>query len=250
MRKTLQKIISSSLSLALVFFVACSPQLGHQFTGGFIANDLEIMADPALTEMVSPYKAKMEAEMSTIIGQSTKALTRSRGESLLGNFVADLQRAYAEQEFGINIDISIINNGGMRNDLPEGNITLGNIYELSPFDNYLVILELTAQDVQKLAEFMAARKNMAVSGMEIIGEGNQVQSFKVNGQALDSNKVYLLAINDYLANGGDNMDFLTDLPVRENTDLLLRDMLIQMIKAKTARGEKLDAQIEGRQKYN
>ncbi|MFN3803398.1 5'-nucleotidase C-terminal domain-containing protein, partial [Belliella pelovolcani] len=208
------------------------------------------MADPALTEMVSPYKAKMEAEMSTIIGQSVKALTRNRGESLLGNFVADLQRAYAEQEFGISIDISIINNGGMRNDLPEGNITLGNIYELSPFDNYLVILELTAQDVQKLAEFMAARKNMAVSGMEIIGEGNQVQSFKVNGQALDSNKVYLLAINDYLANGGDNMDFLTDLPVMENTDLLLRDMLIQMIKAKTARGEMLDAQIEGRQKYN
>jgi 2',3'-cyclic-nucleotide 2'-phosphodiesterase (5'-nucleotidase family) len=250
MRKASKTILLPLFNLLLFTFLSCSPQLGYQFQGDFQSIDVNVEQDPDFVRFISPYKEQMEAEMNTIIGTSAKALTRSRGESLLGNLVSDLQREFAEQQFGLPIDISIINNGGMRNDLPEGNITLGNIYELSPFDNYLMILELNSKDVKKLGEFMAQRKNMSVSGMEISGKGNELQSLQINGKPLEEGKTYLLAINDYLANGGDNMDFLINLPVKESSNILLRDMLIDMIKFQTAKGEKLDAGIEGRQKYN
>ncbi|MCH7413665.1 5'-nucleotidase C-terminal domain-containing protein [Belliella sp. R4-6] len=243
---TKQLFFASMISL---LFLNCSPQLGFQFQGNYKAADETINQEENFVQFVSPYKEAMEEKMGTVIGISDKALTKEGRENLLGNFVTDIQKEYAEKKFGLTIDISIINNGGMRNELPIGQISLGNLYELSPFDNYLVILELQSSDVIKLAEFMTERKNMSVSGMRILGQDNQLKEFSVNGKPVETGKTYLLAINDYLANGGDNMDFLIGLPLKENSNILLRDMLIEMIQGKTSEGKNLNAEIEGRQIY-
>ncbi|MCH7399618.1 5'-nucleotidase C-terminal domain-containing protein [Belliella sp. DSM 107340] len=243
---TKQLFFASMISL---LFLNCSPQLGFQFQGNYKAADETIEQEESFVQFVSPYKETMEEKMGTVIGVSEKALTKEGRENLLGNFVTDIQKEYVEKKFGLAVDISIINNGGMRNELPLGKITLGNIYELSPFDNYLVVLELQSNDVIKLAEFMTERKNMSVSGMRIYGEDNQLKEFSVNGKSVEQGKTYLLAINDYLANGGDNMDFLMGLHIKENSNILLRDMLIEMIQEKTSEGKNLNAEIEGRQIY-
>ncbi|MCH7409099.1 5'-nucleotidase C-terminal domain-containing protein [Belliella sp. DSM 111904] len=248
--KNLSKHYHPFLIFAVIFWTCCAPQLSLQSSGNFVPVSEEIQESEELVQMITPYKVKLEQEMNEVIGVSSQALTRSKGESLLGNFVADVQRDYTEKALNLPIDISIINNGGMRNDLPKGNITLGNIYELSPFDNYLTILELRAADVSTLATFMAKYKNMSVSGMQISGREDQLDEFLINGKSLEENRTYLLAINDYLANGGDNMGFLSALPAKEKTDILLRDMLIEVIREMSSNGEQLNAEIEGRQKYN
>lgn len=186
--------------------------------------------------------------MNTIIGYSPETLIMgNQGETLLGNLFADLQKEYAKEVLGYDVDISVMNNGGIRNILPKGDITVGNIFEISPFENFLYIIELSGSDVEKLAEYIAQRKGMAVSGMKIQGENNSLTNFELVGQTFDSNKKYLLAINDYLASGGSDMDFLIELPRKEETDLLLRDMLIERISALTAQGKDITARLEGRQ---
>lgn len=228
----------------------CSPKLTKNHQSDFFAIGVSEEIHPEFEEMILPYKERLDLEMNTVIGQSAKELNKAgRGETTLGNFVADIQKEYAEETFGYPVDISIINNGGLRNILPEGNITLRNIFELSPFDNYLYILELNADDVKKLAQFAAEKKILAINGMTITTENDILTEFTVQGKPLEEGRNYLLAINDYLANGGDQMGFLIDLPRKETSVILLRDFILEKIKEKTAKGIMLDAEIERRQKY-
>ncbi|MFD2037235.1 5'-nucleotidase C-terminal domain-containing protein [Belliella marina] len=238
------------LALLCILATSCKQQLHYQYQGGYEQIDGQAIPDPETQTFVNPYKEEMEAEMNQVIGESSISLTKGQGESLLGNFVTNIQKEFAEETYGYQVDISLMNNGGMRNELPEGAITLGHIYELSPFDNYLVILELQAADVKNLAEFIARRKNMAIQGLSVVGLEDELLSFQINGKEVMENQTYLLVINDYLANGGDDMEFLAGLPKKEDSNILLRDMLINMIKKKTGKGEKLYAQIEGRQIHN
>ncbi|MDO9553120.1 5'-nucleotidase C-terminal domain-containing protein [Rhodonellum sp.] len=238
------------LILAVVSLSQCSPKLTKNHQSDFFAISAAVENHPQFDKIILPYKERLDLEMNTVIGQTVKELNKAgKGETTLGNFVADIQKEYAEETFGYPVDMSIINNGGMRNILPEGNITLRNVFELSPFDNYLYILELKADDVKKLAKFAAEKKILGINGMTIATENDLLTEFTVQGKPVEEGRNYLLAINDYLANGGDQMEFLIDLPRKEASAILLRDFILEKIKEKTAKGIKLDAEIEGRQKF-
>lgn len=238
------------LALAFSFSYCQRPLYKNLAQGSFIAVDEESPLDSALYAFVNPFKVQLEAEMGKVIGESVRQLDKSgAGETPLGNLIADFQKEYAEEFFGYPVDISIINNGGIRNVLPQGNITLGNVFEISPFDNYLFVLELSSQDIQSLAEYATKGKNLGITGMYIVAENNTVKEVLIAGKPVQANTTYLLAVNDYLASGGDNMGFLTNLKRKEESSILLRDILRVGISKRTARGEKIDASIEGRQIY-
>lgn len=210
--------------------------------------DANTEIDPNSHQLIIPYKIKLEEQMNLVIGQAPEAiLKRGTGETPLGNLIADLQKEYSEEKLGYKIDISVMNNGGIRNNLPQGNITIGNIFEISPFENFIFILELDASDIKKLAEYAAENKSIAISGLQVVSNNGKLSEYFLNGELPKTDKTYLLAINDYLAEGGQGMDFLTDLPRKAETTVLLRDLLVESIKARTAKGEKITAQIEGRQ---
>jgi 2',3'-cyclic-nucleotide 2'-phosphodiesterase (5'-nucleotidase family) len=152
--------------------------------------------------------------------------------------------------WNIEADISVINNGGLRTLLPKGAITLGKVYEISPFENYLYILELSPEDVKTLAHYTVQRQNLSISGMHLKSSNNQLEELLINGRPLDTNKTYLLAINDYLANGGDDMPFLIPVSRYRTSTTLIRDVIITKIKALEAAGKMVDARLEGRQLLN
>src|SRR5262245_14965863 len=95
--------------------------------------------DSSVYQFIKPYRDKMEGEMNTVIGVSEQAMERGMPEGRLGNFVADACMIEARKVFypsdGRQPDFTILNNGGLRRPLPSGNITVGNIYELMPFEN-------------------------------------------------------------------------------------------------------------------
>jgi 2',3'-cyclic-nucleotide 2'-phosphodiesterase (5'-nucleotidase family) len=246
------KIYKNLLLLAGLFLLThCSPTLYKSGEGQHIPVDEQVSPHPELDSFIQTYKVKLDAEMNTVIGETTEVISKDgSGETALGNLIADYQKEFAEKELGILIDISIMNNGGMRNNLPKGPITLGNIYELSPFDNYLHVLELKEEDVRTLASFAANRKALGISGMTIIAKDGEVIEITVNGKPLLPEKTYLLAVNDYLADGGNGMEFLLKLPRKYKTDFLLREILIDRIKHKTEIGQKITANVEGRQKLD
>lgn len=239
----------------LLFFIPLVLGCGRYQSTGYTSNIHPLSesdsSDKELVAFVRPYKENLEKEMNTVIGQSQKELnTRGTGETTLGNLVADLQKEFAEEKFDTKVDVSVMNNGGLRNNLPEGDITMGNIYELSPFENYLILLELDGEGIAELATYAVAKKNLGLSGLTLIAEDNMLVAFEVNGETVEPSKKYTVAINDYLANGGDYMDFLTDKKRLIVSEYLIRDMMIYKIKERSASGMLLDAEIEGRQKYN
>jgi 2',3'-cyclic-nucleotide 2'-phosphodiesterase (5'-nucleotidase family) len=236
--------------LFLIIFSACSPQL-HKSSGyELIAVDNSIAADQGFEQIIAPYKVKLDEEMNAVIATSDRELPKGgRGETALGNLVADLQREFSEEQFNRQIDISVVNNGGLRNSLPQGNITVGNIFELAPFENFIYILELNADDVVRLGEYAVSGKNLGIAGMQIEGKDNKLTHLSINGEELDTKRTYLLAINDYLANGGDRMDFLINLPRAEESTVLMREMLLTKMRELTAEGKTVNASIEGRQNY-
>jgi 2',3'-cyclic-nucleotide 2'-phosphodiesterase (5'-nucleotidase family) len=248
MRNSQLAIRKNFLLLLYLLYPACSPKLISNVSGDFIPVGQNVEEDSSLTTFISPYKIKLEEEMNTVIGQSLFGINKTGiGETPIGNLIADFQLEFAEEFLGYSIDISIMNNGGIRNIFPEGDITLGNVYEVSPFDNYLQILELEAEDVINLVEYAIKVKNLGISGLTFESNEGKIKSILVNGKRLDEKQIYLLAANDYIANGGDNMSFLVNLSRKEESVFVLRDILIDRIKKQTSMGKTIEAKIEGRQ---
>ena len=155
----------------------------------------------------------------------------------------------AREQTGKNIDIALTNNGGIRAELPAGGITLGNVYEVMPFDNEMVILTLSGANMQKLIDYIAVRKDPQ-AGLKLIIEKatNKVLEVSINGQPFDISRNYMVVTSDYVANGGDKADFLKDRITYEKMNLLLRDCYIDYFKKKGQKGEVINPKLDGRTK--
>jgi 2',3'-cyclic-nucleotide 2'-phosphodiesterase (5'-nucleotidase family) len=207
------------------------------------------IADKELPAFYQPYKDSIVRQTSVVIGRAAKTLTMDKAahENPLANFVSDAMRTRAEELMAPQtIDFALVNFGGIRTSLPEGDITIGNIYEISPFENALVILALKGSDLRELADVFAASGGQGVSGMTFGIQDGKAVNVLINGNPIDDSREYTIATVDYLALGGDKMLPLLRARLLLNPTIKLRDLLIGAIKDATQRGEMIDANLEGR----
>ena len=245
------KFILSIISLA--FLAACSPtsQMSKVETSEYILSDSSsIPEDSVFKAKIRPYSEKMEADMGIILAQSAEALEKGIPESKLGNFVSDLcfervKREYAPSD-GHTVDFAFFNNGGLRKSLPAGNITKGDVFELMPFENELVILTLDAVLTKKLINFMASKGGAPVSGLQFSIKDKSASNILIGGTAFDSTKTYKVLTSDYLANGGDNFSFLAEAQKRESTSIKIRDAIIQHLYIQGKTEEIVRVNLDGR----
>lgn len=206
----------------------------------------EVSADPSYESMIAPYQENLQATMNEEIAKIAKDMPKGKPESEIGNLLADATRYMSEQYLGATVDIGVVNYGGIRvPQLSAGPLTLGNVYELMPFDNYVVVLDIDGETLQDFANAMAAKGGWPISGMRYRIKDNMADRVTVNGFPLERDKLYKLAISDYVANGGDSMEMLKDVP-RTNTNALLRDAFLGYFKQFAANGELVNAILEGR----
>lgn len=178
--------------------------------------------DEEIESMIAPYRDDLSSTMNKSIARVEIDLFKDKPSSSLGNLLADATLAMAAKYTQSTIDIGIMNYGGIRvPSLTKGPVTIGNVYELMPFDNYLVVLNLKGDQVQAMLDAIAANGGWPVSGLSFHIEENAAAKVLIKGEALETDKIYRVAISDYLANGGDHMDMLKGLP-QENTNVLLR----------------------------
>ncbi|PYS57775.1 MAG: hypothetical protein DMF76_21335, partial [Acidobacteria bacterium] len=113
--------------------------------------DSSIPDDPAVDQMLAVYTPKVRA-LDTILGKLKGELKKGgMGAGSLGNFVADGMRAQASARLGKRIDLAIMNGGGLRrNTISEGELRARDIFELLPFENALVTLDLSGEQILKL----------------------------------------------------------------------------------------------------
>jgi 5'-nucleotidase / UDP-sugar diphosphatase len=211
----------------------------------------EIPEDQDLLRVLQPYESEINARFAEVIGFAQapfpgKDLVRS--ETALGNLVADSLRWYGRAQ---GADFAVQNGGGIRSDIPEGPVAVKTIYDLLPFDNTAVLLELRGSDVQRLFDYMAtipagrgAFPQVSEEVRVTLDPGSRrCEKVLIRGQLLDPEKIYRVVTNSFLARGGDG--YRVFLNARESYDYGTpqQAVLIEYIKEVESR---LVPRIQGR----
>ncbi|MBC7194393.1 MAG: 5'-nucleotidase C-terminal domain-containing protein [Caldisericia bacterium] len=212
-----------------------------------------IKEDPDIKALITPYEEKLKKEMDVVIGETLVDLDGERAnvrskETNLGNLIADMMRELAKS------DIAITNGGGIRASIKKGPIKVGDVYNVLPFDNLIVKLELTGKDILDALENgfsqveAKAGRFPQVSGLVVkVNLKNppmsRVVEVLINGKPLELEKVYTVATNDFMANGGDGYtSFKNAKSSVWVTGNWIRDDFVEYIKKHTP----LNPQVEGR----
>ncbi len=207
--------------------------------------------DPAIDSIISIYREKLMVQMNQVIARSPFAMHRASPEGLLNNFVADVVFEYAKSENkyhdGQPLDFCLLNYGGLRSSLPAGDITVGNVFELMPFDNTIVVITLTGKKTQELFKYLASETNgMPISGLRMGIQEKSPVNIEINGQPFDPNRNYKVVTSDYLSLGGDRMTFFLEPVSYELLGMQIRDAILLHMKKQTLQGKEIFSKLDGR----
>ncbi|MBA3901476.1 MAG: 5'-nucleotidase C-terminal domain-containing protein [Bacteroidetes bacterium] len=229
-------------------FLGCSPKVGSlTFERSMIIfNESLIAPDSSAMAMIMPFKSQIDLEMNDILIISEMALAKGQPESLLGNLVADLTLKKGMDYYQAPIDFCLLNNGGLRTALPEGEITRGKVFELMPFENELVVLTLSGQKAEQLFNYVARSEGMPVAGIKMGIQDKKAVNVLINGKPFNPEKEYKVITSDYLANGGDKMAFFKDPLKSEILYVKLRDAIIEFFTEENIAGRNLTSKEDGR----
>jgi 5'-nucleotidase/UDP-sugar diphosphatase len=161
--------------------------------------------DPAIAALIASYRKRLEAQIGQVLGRSRTRLVRDyRAESSLGDFVSDVMREATGAE------VAVQNAGGLRADIPEGTVTNGHVLDALPFLNTVVEVELTGAQLREVLEqgLTLERGLVQTSGLRGTYDlsrpaGRRLVSIEVGGRPLADARVYRVATNSFVAEGGD-----------------------------------------------
>jgi len=205
---------------------------GKQIT---ISDSLETNAE--IETYIKPYREHVTKDLDSVLSYAVDTYTKNDGElnTALGNLMADAVYEEINPIFnsrtGHDIDIVLLNHGGIRSIISKGNVTTKTAYEIMPFENSVVVVELKGPQVQELIEYLARAKIAnPISGIKLILDKDfKIKSVSVNGQPLDMNKSYFVATHDYLY---ENMDFFKTNDTLYDLNYKVRNVLIDYFKKK------------------
>ena len=190
-----------------------------------------------------------DREMNDTLVWSEDPLIKGQPEGSLGNFVADCVLDRAREYYntkGTRADLVLLNNGGLRVSLPKGAITKGKIFELMPFDNEMVLTEISGKKMTEMLNFVADKGGMPIAGLRMeIDKNKNATNISINQLPLDTNKIYGVVSSDYLVQGGDNIQFFKE-GKKYYSKLLIRDILIDYCRKTGMARKKLTATTDGR----
>lgn len=198
----------------------------------------EIEKDQEILAVMQTYVDQVDAVLSEVIGKATAVFSNDdtrKMETALGDIVTDSQKWFIEQQ-SLEVDFAFQNGGGIRATLGDGEIQKATIYEVLPFDNSIALIDLAGTDV--IALFEKAATNVGAGAMAqvssnvkftINGAAGTVEELLIDGKEVDPNRVYKIALNSYLASGGDGYKMLKNKTAMYDTSLMQRDALIEYI---------------------
>ena len=187
------------------------------------------------------------ARVKDVVGYSTEAMSASYPESALSNWFIDLLMRKTESLSGKKVHIGITNFGGIRVDMPEGEIILDDMLSMFPFKNQLVYVEHTGKQIRNILEQMAAGRFQVLGGVKVVADGGKLVSVEIDGEPLDDEKVYGMATISFLLGGGDGLVLEENaLSVTVYEDVQIIDAVLEHIYAEKAAGRPVEYKTDGR----
>ena len=240
------------LLTSLVLFQACVPKnlAIARIEGKQINVDSTFQLQPEVEAFVEPYRKSLEKEMDQVLAYAPNDLHnfRKEQETPLGNFIADMSYKRGNQIFnkrtGKTIDFALMNIGGIRAMIQKGNVTVRNAYEIMPFENSLVVAELSYEKIQELLQFLADSGNPHPIShqLHVVFNGKNIESALLNGAPFEPKKTYFVLTYDYLLNGGDNMSFFQNPVSSYVLDYKVRSAMIDELREL----DTISAKVDGR----
>ncbi|MFM1894430.1 MAG: 5'-nucleotidase C-terminal domain-containing protein [Flavobacteriales bacterium] len=220
-------------------FVFCTVWL---FVLGACANQITLRSgiknvglDPSYPEkesiraMIQPFSDSLSAQMGEIIGRADTSFDLAYPNSNLMNWAADALLQQETQAVKMREPVVVLlNAGGLRSSLNRGNITVGDLFKLMPFDNVVAWVRLPVQCLPEI------EKNLAQQAKGVALANARFEKGKFIVQNLLPEHTHITFItSDYLVFGGDNMQFFMQPGSTEPptiTQRNLRDVLINAVK--------------------
>lgn len=220
----------------------------------FAAVSNKAQTPPEIAALFNKLIAEGRTATQKVIGETAIDLVRaytadgrSTGEYPSGNLVVDAM-LWANQAGDTPADLAIHNNAGIRADIPQGPITYGQLFQMLPFDNVLVAMDLKGEHIKAVLEVAAScpRVNTLVAGMSFTYDcakpaGNRISNILIRGKPIELQKVYRVQTIDYLATGGDGQ-----IAFREGTRLIYGEPVIDVVAAYVAKNSPVNPTVEGR----
>ena len=212
-----------------------------------------IPEDVEIQKVIAPLAAEIKASFDLPLVQAPQGLFRGRRgeENLLGYWVSDVMKDAAETVTGKPVRLAITNAGGLRSNLRPGLLKVADIFELMPFENELVVIELTgAEVIQVVKESIVRRGGEPCSGVKAVVAGTpEAATLTItwaDGSPIDPAITVKVATSDYLYGGGDSIPTLKKGRKPFTTGLTLRQILLDQCARLAKERKELLAPAPGR----
>ena len=207
--------------------------------------DRSLKEDSSVTKLLQAYNDSLNNYINEVIGFSNKALYKKQPESALGNLMADAMKVYAVKVFKTDVDAAFINYGSIHSYIPKVDIKRQTVYDLIPYDNLIVLQTINGNMLRQLLDLFAFKGGCACSGVTMKIKNKVATDVYINNVSLNDTSIYIIAILDYLANGGDGCTMLKN-GAKQNKNILYRTALTDYIQTFTNEGKPVTANIENR----
>ncbi len=237
------------LGLALgIFITSCKSRLTPTYVSGELKQfDTSVVLHSAeIDAIITPYRNELELTMTDTVGYLARAMVKSRPEGLLGNLTSKMVFDYA-RTIEPELDMVVMNHGGLRTPLPSGVITRSKVFELMPFDNELAIVDLPIERLPELARIIAVKGGDPIwirdEGYLQIGDSSGTFHFPLR----EGQKMIRIATSNYLSNGGDHYTVFRSAPEHGGQirlqGILIRDIFMNAFINDSDKDHPLDADI-------
>lgn len=223
--------------ISLIFSCQNSKQLVNiNAENRIIAEELPSNKD--IEAVIDPYKINLDKSMNKILSYSTATYSKNdeNYNTAIGNLMADaimeLSNPIFKSRTGKNLDMVLLNHGGIRSVLSKGNITTRTAYSLMPFENSVIVVALKGTVIMEMTSYLKEfGKPHPISGLELVlNSDNTYNTILIGGEPVEMEKTYHVATNDYLYKGGDQMYFLKKSDTLYDLNYKIRTVLIDYFK--------------------
>ena len=205
--------------------------------------------DAQATAFLAPYKHIVDSVMGPVVGRSAKYMTAQRPEGTLSNLLADIL-VWAAKDYNEKPDLGIYNMGGVRADLPKGEITYGDVLDIAPFENKIAFVTLSGDALTELLGQIAAVGGEGLShSVRMVIQDRKLVSATINGEPIDPVRSYRITTIDYLLGGTDKMEAFkkgTSINSPKEASNNTRFIIMNYFRDMQKQGKVVDSEIEGR----
>ena len=192
--------------------------------------------DPDFDFVISQRKAEAEKGMDDVIGVSAVFLSRASvdAQNIMGNFICEAMRS------AVGADFAFLNLGGVRAEIPMGNVTYRQIFNAMPFDNTIVTMLIDGRTLRNIIEMRVSgtRQGLLIAGGQITfsrrrSDYDRITRLNINGEPWDPDKIYRVATTDFLMSGNAGLTMLTTIPEQQLIyhEISLRDAMADYFRA-------------------